>query len=117
MISIFSPFHTDAHTEIPRDILSFQFDTNRPHIHPWNSSRIPECRNLTTRFAASYSLPLYPLASYPGSGNTWVRYLLEGLSGVFTGDIYKDKRLSKLCLGTKENYHKGTTFCVKTHRK
>lgn len=30
------------------------------------------------------------LASYPGSGNTWLRYLIEGASGIFTGSIYDD---------------------------
>ena len=28
------------------------------------------------------------LASYPGSGNTWLRYLIEGITGVFTGTFY-----------------------------
>ena len=28
------------------------------------------------------------LASYPGSGNTWTRYLIEGITGVFTGSFY-----------------------------
>ena len=26
--------------------------------------------------------------SIPGSGNTWLRYLLESLTGVYTGDVY-----------------------------
>lgn len=30
------------------------------------------------------------LASYPGSGNTWLRFLIESASGVFTGSLYKD---------------------------
>ena len=28
------------------------------------------------------------LASYPGSGNTWLRYLLEVTSGIFTGSTW-----------------------------
>ena len=97
--------------------LSFKFDLKRPYIQPWKQSRSGICRNFTTRFAKPSSLPIYPLASYPGSGNTWVRYLIEGLTGVFTGDIYQDKRLNHLFLGTKENYRVGTTFGAKTHKK
>ncbi len=37
--------------------------------------------------------PPMALASYPGSGNTWVRYLLEAASGVFTGSRYKDLQI------------------------
>jgi len=42
---------------------------------------VPKCRAPTA------------LASYPGSGNTWVRYLLEAASGIFTGSRYKDLQL------------------------
>jgi hypothetical protein len=38
-------------------------------------------------------LPACALASYPGSGNTWVRYLIEAASGIYTGSIYKDANL------------------------
>ena len=34
------------------------------------------------------------LASFPGSGNTWSRMLLEYASGVYTGSIYNDITLS-----------------------
>lgn len=44
----------------------------------------------TDRQAVKGSLPKTALASYPGSGNTWARYLIEAASGVFTGSIYKD---------------------------
>ena len=36
------------------------------------------------------------LSSFPGSGNTWVRLLVEYASGVFTGSIYHDTALSPL---------------------
>lgn len=35
------------------------------------------------------------LISYPGSGNSWVRQLLETSTGVFTGSIYCDKSYVK----------------------
>ena len=31
--------------------------------------------------------------SHPGSGNSWLRYLLEGISGIFTGSIFDDEDL------------------------
>ena len=39
------------------------------------------------------TLPLVALASFPGSGNTWVRYLIERATGIYTGSIYNDKDL------------------------
>ena len=39
------------------------------------------------------ALPATALASYPGSGNTWVRALLEGATGVLTGSVYVDPSL------------------------
>ena len=30
------------------------------------------------------------VTSVPGSGNTWIRYLVERATGRFTGSIYKD---------------------------
>jgi hypothetical protein len=33
------------------------------------------------------------LVSFPGSGNTWVRYLLDTASGVFTGSVYIDRKI------------------------
>lgn len=45
------------------------------------SHMIPGCRLPTA------------LASYPGSGNTWLRYLIEGAAGIFTGSRYKDLQI------------------------
>ena len=33
--------------------------------------------------------PLTGLWSYPGSGNSWMRYLLEQATGIITGSIYE----------------------------
>ena len=56
------------------------------HIHILFFS--PNCLQLGVHFAMRGSLPLVPLASYEGSGNTWARYLIEQLTGLFTGDMY-----------------------------
>ena len=35
------------------------------------------------------------LASFPGSGNTWLRHLLQQASGIYTGSEYSNPHLSK----------------------
>jgi hypothetical protein len=40
--------------------------------------------------------------SYPSSGNTWIRYLIEGLTGYFSGSMYNDNVIGK----------KGKFFCI-----
>ena len=42
------------------------------------------------------SEPMIPaLASFPGSGNTWLRYMLQQATGILTGSVYKDYGLLK----------------------
>ena len=54
------------------------------------------------------------LASYPGSGNTWVRGLLEAATGICTGAIYCDMSLrDRGFLG--EKVQGGSVLVVKTH--
>lgn len=38
------------------------------------------------------------LWSFPGSGNTWVRLLLESATGFLTGSVYNDQSLKKMLL-------------------
>ena len=35
------------------------------------------------------------LASFPGSGNTWSRILIENVSGYFTGSVFNETKLCK----------------------
>ncbi|XP_072164172.1 sialate:O-sulfotransferase 2-like [Diadema setosum] len=61
--------------------------------------------------------PLVALASFPGSGNTWVRYLIERATGYYTGSIYDDGDLyRKGFLGEREDWRKGKTVAIKSHR-
>ncbi|CAH1778829.1 unnamed protein product [Owenia fusiformis] len=39
-------------------------------------------------------LPLTALASFPGSGNTWARHLIQELTGIYTGSVYNDKLMA-----------------------
>ena len=58
---------------------------NRSTI-PWSGDK--KCDGFRVSFHTKKFLPLIGLASYPRSGNTWVRYLIETLTGVFTGSFY-----------------------------
>lgn len=56
------------------------------------------------------------LVSYPGSGNTWLRYLIQQATGVYTGSIYTDYGLIKNGFPA-ENVVDGSVIVVKTHMK
>jgi hypothetical protein len=74
---------------------------------PWAED--PECREYVVQFirrsangsavagssAAGSGRPrlLLALVSYPGSGSTWTRGIIERLTGYFTGSVYMSKDL------------------------
>ena len=58
--------------------------------------------------------PITALVSFPGSGNTWMRYLIEQATGVFTGSVYCDKGLKVVHPG--EHIASGNVIVVKTHQ-
>ncbi len=63
-----------------------------------------------------HQLPIVGLASYPSSGNTWLRYLIEGSTGVFTGSMYNDIMLVKKGFyGEAFPPDSGLTVVVKSH--
>ena len=56
---------------------------------PWKDD--PLCRNHVIRFINNCDQPLTALVSFPGSGNTYTRGMIERLTGFFTGSLYTDK--------------------------
>ena len=58
--------------------------------------------------------PIVALVSFHGSGNTWVRHLIEQATGVFTGSIYCDPGLKVAFPG--ESVVSGNVIVTKTHR-
>ncbi|KAJ8601144.1 hypothetical protein CTAYLR_008494 [Chrysophaeum taylorii] len=54
------------------------------------------------------------LASFPGSGNTWMRLLLEYGSGVLSGSIYDDASLMRP-LPAEGNRHGPSVVAIKAH--
>lgn len=65
-------------------------------------------------FLSSNSRLPVALISFPGSGNTWVRQILEAVSGVCTGSTMCDMSLRAQGF-TGESIHSGSVLVVKTH--
>jgi hypothetical protein len=58
--------------------------------------------------------PITALASFPGSGNTWIRFLLEQTTGVFTGSNDCDMVLKRAGL-LGESITSNNVLVIKTH--
>ena len=57
-----------------------------------------------------------PLLSFPGSGNTWLRKLVEDATGYQTTTVERgDKQLAKHFIGEQDHPHRGRSIIVKTH--
>ncbi|XP_033646137.1 WSC domain-containing protein 1-like [Asterias rubens] len=81
---------------------------------------VPDNRCSKVELKPVGSLPLVALASYPRSGNTWTRQLIERGTGLLTGSVHwvneKDMTISKKIFpGGNIDYHSRQTICVKSH--
>ncbi|XP_047489001.1 WSC domain-containing protein 1-like [Penaeus chinensis] len=91
-----------------------QWAANSTTWQLWKDSPTAACSQFRTRFAQG--LPRTYLVSFPGSGNTWVRYLLEAASGIFTGSEYTDREIQKAgYLGEADKPDSGRTLVQKSH--
>lgn len=54
------------------------------------------------------------IRSKQGSGNTWLRYLLQQSTGIYTGSVYKDFGLLKSGFPA-ENVYNSSVLIIKTH--
>ncbi|KAM4545171.1 sialate:O-sulfotransferase 1 isoform 1-T2 [Odontesthes bonariensis] len=67
-------------------------------------------------FLPQRSASLVALSSFPGAGNTWVRHLIELVTGYYTGSFYFDGTLyNRGFKGEKDYWKSGRSICVKTH--
>ncbi|KAM6907735.1 sialate:O-sulfotransferase 1 [Xenentodon cancila] len=67
-------------------------------------------------FLPQRSTSLVALSSFPGAGNTWVRHLIELMTGYYTGSFYFDGTLyNRGFKGEKDYWKSGRNICVKTH--
>lgn len=82
----------------------------------WKKSRLRrESPRSVCQFMNASSRPPIALASFPGSGNTWIRGLLQRATGVCTGGIYCDTTLRNSGY-PGESLRSGNTLVVKTHQ-
>ena len=58
--------------------------------NPNSSIQIPPSYQHCKKMSFKKSGPTVTLVSYPGSGNSWVRQLLESATGIYTGAVYCD---------------------------
>ena len=104
---------TAATLQLVRDLV---VNISGPSHQPWPGR--PGCSQWRTRFAARDSLPPTALVSFPGSGNTWLRFLIEATTGVFTGSVFNDPAIARAgYLGEVVDYTDGTTLLQKTHHR
>ena len=96
-----SEFLTEA------DLQHFQYCFRKANL-------LTEFEDNSCRFVKSISSPI-ALASFPGSGNTWVRGLLQNITGVCTGGIYCDPTLRRSGY-PGECIRSGVVLVVKTHQ-
>lgn len=88
-----------------------------PHFrYCWRKTRLErEPPRSTCRFVDGARRSPVGLASFPGSGNTWVRGLLQGATGLCTGGIYCDVTL-RVSGFPGESIRSGAVLVVKTHQ-
>ena len=88
-----------------------------PHFkYCFRKSRLrQEPEKSTCRFISGKRRSPVALASFPGSGNTWARGLLQDTTGICTGGIYCDKTLRKNGY-PGECIRSGVVLVVKTHQ-
>ncbi|EFX88991.1 hypothetical protein DAPPUDRAFT_233912 [Daphnia pulex] len=60
---------------------------NKHVSYPWRDD--PVCKNFTVQLAERDSLPKWALTSFPGSGVTWTRQMIEGITGIYTGSVHE----------------------------
>eukprot|EP00057_Strongylocentrotus_purpuratus_P030741 XP_782574.4 PREDICTED: WSC domain-containing protein 1 [Strongylocentrotus purpuratus] len=61
------------------------------------------------------TFPLVALASFPGSGNEWVRNMIERATGFATGSVYHIQSLKKDFIGEMQNIAAGETIVSQMH--
>ena len=82
---------------------------------PPNQKPTLENTNCYSNIGLPNQFSLIPLLSYPGSGNTWLRYLIEQATNYCTGSVYNDIRLGKNLKCEMTDYKLLNTVVVKTH--
>lgn len=125
-----------AITAVDKDAIQVTFEKVVPHKENWNKNKKAKLKVTQpppTGLSALASFPvsgktwarahvtkLNEIANYmcffhhQGSGNTWLRYLLQQATGIYTGSVYKDFGLLKSGFPA-ESICNSSVLVVKTH--
>ncbi|XP_063612783.1 sialate:O-sulfotransferase 1-like [Penaeus indicus] len=88
-----------------------ELDLSMPTASLWPSD--PACSKYNVSFARNHTETF--LVSFPRSGNTWLRYLTEGASGVATGAVYAKEKLYHFEMTSDMKKLRGKVILTKTH--
>ncbi|XP_002739606.2 sialate:O-sulfotransferase 1-like [Saccoglossus kowalevskii] len=111
---------TSIHTSskpTPHRQVSVTAETHRngKNVSLDNSTLKQDNINCELRFS-NKTFPIVALASPPGSGNTWVRHLLQQSTGIYTGSVFTDGKLYRAgFLGEFENAYCDKVIVTKIH--
>lgn len=97
------------------DFTPYDRNTWEGKIYDYDITEAITCR---VKMAPAGTYTPIPLLSFPGCGNTWVRYLIEQATGIYSGSVYHDGGLYNHghYLGEMEDPTNGTTIVQKVHR-
>ena len=77
------------------------------------SNSIPWCNGQSLKFLPKPG-PTTGLISFPISGNTWLRYMIQKVTGIITGSFYFSKLLYENGF-PGENIFNGSVIFIKSH--
>ena len=78
--------------------------------------RIPQSHQHCKKMSFQSSGPVIALGSFPGSGNSWVRQLLESATGIYTGTPYCDRAYVQAGM-MGEGVATENVIAIKTHER
>ncbi|XP_037790990.1 WSC domain-containing protein 1-like [Penaeus monodon] len=88
-----------------------ELNLSMPTASLWPSD--PACSMYNVSFARNH--PETFLVSFPRSGNSWMRYLTEGASGVATAAVYSSEKLYHFEMQSDLKKLRGKIILTKTH--
>lgn len=84
--------------------------SNSQYLHAAGMKATQYCSKMSFRKEG----PIVALASFPGSGNSWVRQLIEKATGIYTGAVYCDFSYVEAGM-IGEGITTGNVIVIKTH--
>ena len=118
LLFIISPHLFPSLYKLDSSSLSLNVSLNDTDIETKIWPNLTGCNHFVTKFANLKTLPMRALASYPGSGNTWSRFVIEAATGIFTGSIWSDPGIMNAGHhGEGRPEEDGSTILQKTHMR